>query len=123
MPRMDWDTFQEAHYRPHLVIATLQGEARRASIDPVAMFERLAMALGVSGNYAFKKEGAAIRAVFELDTDAQRFAHMLQGKTSGREQEWASRTVSRIDRAAQRRIVSALRRLRLKGLRRFPLDR
>ncbi len=123
MPRMDWENFQDAHYRPHLVIATLQREARDTPVNLVTMFDRLATALAVTGNYAFKSDGASIRAAFELETDAQRFAHMLDGKTSGRDAEWASRTVGRIDSEAQKRIVSALRGLRLKGRKRFPADR
>ena len=114
MPRMDWNTFQDAHYRPHLVIATLEGVAESDPAGSVAIFERLATALGVSGNYAFKSDGHSVSAAFEVDVDAERFAGMLQGRKTVREPEWASRTVGRIDGAARRRIVAAMKKFRLK---------
>jgi predicted regulator of Ras-like GTPase activity (Roadblock/LC7/MglB family) len=115
---MDWNAFQDAHYRPHLVIATLEGTPVIASSDTFALLEQLAATLGLSGNYAIKKDGVSVRAVFEIDTDAERFAGMLQGKTTARETEWASRTVGRIDDVAQKRIVAALREVRLKRTKR-----
>lgn len=114
MPRMDWDRFQDAHYRPHLVVATLEGQAAATPGDPVAQFERLATALGVSGNYALKTDATSLRAAFEFDTDAERFAAILEEGRSTRELEWASRTVGRIDGVAQKRIVAVLRKLRLR---------
>jgi hypothetical protein len=115
MPNMDWDTFQDRHYRPHLVVANLELGSDRASDETtVTLFQRFAMALGMSGNYAIKKEGAYIRAAFEIDTDAERFAGVLLAKTTAGETEWASRSVGRIDRTAQRKIVAALKQHRLK---------
>jgi hypothetical protein len=115
MPSMNWDTFQDRHYRPHLVVANVEPGSDRASDETtVALFERLAMALGVSGNYTIKKDGAYIRAAFEIDTDAERFAGVLLAKTTAGETEWASRSVSHIDGAAQRKIIEALRQHRLK---------
>jgi hypothetical protein len=119
MPSMDWDTFQAAHYRPHLVVATLE-----LGLDPVsdettvALFERLAMALVMSGSYTIKEDGSNIRAAFEIDTDAERFAGVLLAKSTLGEPEWASRSVARIDGAVQRKIIAALRQRRLKRLRR-----
>jgi hypothetical protein len=119
MPSMDWDTFQDRHYRPHLVVANLEfGRDPASDETTVALFERLAMALDMSGNYTIKKDGAYIRAAFEIDTDAERFARVLLAKTTAGEREWASRSVSRIDGAAQRKIVTALRQLGLKRPRR-----
>ena len=116
MANMDWEAFQNAHYRPHLVLANLedaakpdQGETRRA------MLERLAASLGVSGNYAIKRDGATIHAAFELDMDAARFADVLLAKTTFRDPEWASRAVARMDRAMQRKISDALRQNQLKN--------
>lgn len=115
MPNMDWDTFQDTHYRPHLVVATLDlGREPASDETTVALFERLAMALGMSGNYTIKKDGANIRAAFEIDTDAERFALVLLAKTTLGEPEWASRSVGRIDGAAQRKMIAALRQHRLK---------
>ena len=119
MPNMDWDTFQDMHYRPHLVVANLELESDPTSDETtLALFERLAMALGMSGNYAIKKDGANIRAAFEIDTDAERFAGVLRAKTTAGETEWASRSVGRIDGTAQRKITAALRQHRLKRPRR-----
>jgi hypothetical protein len=119
MPSMDWDSFQDAHYRPHLVVATLEPGLEPVSDETtVALFERLAMAFGMSGNYAFKKDGANIHAAFEIDTEAERFAGLLQAKTTTCEPEWASRSVGRIDGAAQRRIIAAVRQRGLKRARR-----
>ena len=119
MPNMDWDTFQDSHHRPHLVVANLASGRDPASDETtVALFERLAIALGMSGNYSITKDGAYIRAAFEIDTDAERFAGVLLAKTTAGEREWASRSVSRIDGAAQRKIATALRQLGLKRPRR-----
>jgi hypothetical protein len=119
MPSMDWDTFQDRHYRPHLLVANLRfGRDPASDETAVALFERLAMALDMAGNYAIKKDGAYIRAAFEIDRDAERFARVLLAKTTAGEREWASRSVSRIDGAAQRKIATALRQLGLKRPRR-----
>jgi hypothetical protein len=119
MPNMDWDTFQDSHHRPHLVVANLASGRDPASDETtVALFERLAIALGMSGNYSITKDGAYIRAAFEIDTDAERFARVLLAKTTAGEREWASRSVSRIDGASQRKIVAALTQHRLKRPRR-----
>lgn len=40
------------------------------------------MASGMSGNYTIKKDGASIRAAFEIDTDAERFAGVPLAKTT-----------------------------------------
>jgi hypothetical protein len=116
MPSMDWDTFQDAHYRPHLVVATLEGGAARGSAEErISLLQRLVEALGVSGNYAIKKDGANIRAVFESDVDATRFAKVLLAKPAARDPESASNAVARMDRATQRNISAALKQSRLKN--------
>lgn len=110
---MYWDTFQDTHHRPHLIVATLElGRDPASNETTVALFERLATALGMSGNYTIKKDGANIRAAFETDTDAQRFAAVLLAKTTLSEPEWASKSVVRIDGAAQRKIMAALNQRR-----------
>jgi hypothetical protein len=114
MPNMDWETFQDAHYRPHLIVAALELGPDPASHETmVALFERLAASLGMSGNYTIRKDGANIRAAFEIDTDAERFAGVLLAKTTLSEPEWASKWVGRIDGAAQSKIMAALRQRRL----------
>lgn len=113
MPSMDWDTFQETHHRPHLIVATLElGRDPASNEAMVTLFERLATALGMSGNYAIKKDGANIRAAFEIDRDAERFAAVLLAKTTLSEPEWASKSVGRIDGAARRKIMAALNQRR-----------
>ena len=116
MPSMDWETFQDAHYRPHLVIANLAGTAKPDQAETrKALLERLAASLGVAGNYAIKRDGTTIHAAFELDMDAARFADVLLAKTAFRDPEWASRAVARMDRATQRKITDALRQNRVKN--------
>jgi hypothetical protein len=110
MPFLDWDAFQDAHYRPHLVVAILDAIPDAASgKSTVALFERLAAALGMWGNYAVKQDGASIRAAFEIDTDAERFAGVLRAKTTFAEPEWASKSLGRVDSAGRGRIAAALR--------------
>lgn len=83
MTNMDWGTFQDAHYRPHLIVATLElGLEPGSDETTVALFEHLAVALRMSGNYTIKKDGANIHAAFELDTDAERFAGVLPAKAT-----------------------------------------
>ena len=119
MPNMDWDTFQDRHYRPHLVVANLEPARNLKTGESTAvLFERLAAALGMSGNYTIKKDEAYIHAAFEIDTDAERFARVLVAKTSASERQWASRSVTLIDDAAHKKILAALRQLRLKRPRR-----
>lgn len=119
MPSMDWDAFLDAHYRPHLVVATLGSGVEPASDQATGvLLERLAEALRLSGNYAIKHDGDDIRAAFETDADAGRFAGVLMAKTTTRDPEWASRAVGRIDGVAQRKIMGALRQHRLKRPRR-----
>ena len=66
---MDWEAFQHTHYRPHLLIVSV--EAKRKPNPSVAMadLERLAVRLGTSGNYAFRMDGTYIYAAFEDDAD------------------------------------------------------
>jgi hypothetical protein len=109
---MNWGTFQDAHYRPHLVIARLEAGT---SETKVALLKRLASALGVSGSYAIKRDGTNVRVAFESDVDATRFANVLAATVTTREPEWASRAVARIDDATQRRITAALRKNHLKN--------
>lgn len=112
---MDWDAFLDAHYRPHPVVATLRPGFEPASDQTtVALLERLAVALRMWGNYAIKQEGTDIRAAFETNADAERFAGVSLAKTTTRDPEWASRAVGRIDGAAQRKIMGASRQRRLK---------
>jgi hypothetical protein len=58
-----------------------------------AGFERLAIKLRASSNYAFKREGTIIYAFFENDVDAARFAAVLQPKQTTRESDWASKAL------------------------------
>jgi predicted regulator of Ras-like GTPase activity (Roadblock/LC7/MglB family) len=44
--------------------------------------------LDISGNYTIKKDGVYIRAAFEIDTDAERFARVLLAKTTVGERDW-----------------------------------
>ena len=115
---MDWDTFQDTHHRPHLIVVTPELRRDPASNETtVALIERLATTLGMSGNYTIKKDGANILVAFEVDTDAERFAAVPLAKTTLSEPEWASKSVCRIDGAAQRNIMAALSQRRPNRLR------
>jgi hypothetical protein len=109
MPSMEWERFQDAHYRPHLVVANLEEGLAPVSGD---LLQSLVATLGASGNYAIRGDGDTLQAVFEIDKDAERFANTLSARASSRDLEWASKTVARIDRAAQKRIAATLRKKR-----------
>lgn len=116
MPNMDWETFQEAHYRPHLVIANLDGTSEPDQGEKSkTTLERLAATLGAAGNYAIKRDGTTIHAAFELDTDAARFGGIMLAKATFRDPEWASRAVAHIDRATQKKIAATLRQNHVKN--------
>jgi hypothetical protein len=112
MPRMAWEEFLRDHHRPHLLV--VEAKDKPAALVGKADFERLAVALGVFGNYAIKTQGASIYAAFEGDADATRFATVLRPERTSREWEWASRAVARMDGACKRRISTILRRSCLK---------
>ena len=116
MPSMDWEAFQNAHYRPHLIVVYMEGGAEPDSGEArVSLLERLAGGLGVAGNYAIKRDGANIHAAFESDLDAARFANVLLATETTRQPEWASRAVARMDHATQQKITAALKQNRLKN--------
>jgi len=110
---MEWDAFQDAHYRPHLIVAMLDlAPDPPPAMSVAALLERLATTLGISGNYATKPDGAIVLAAFELDTDAGRYADVLSAKTTVTDPEWASKSVSRINGAVWNRIMASLRKRR-----------
>jgi hypothetical protein len=118
MPKMEWTEFQRDHYRPHLLVVSV--EATEASNPPTVVpdLERLAVRLGATGNYAFKVEGTTIYASFEDDGDAERFAKVFRPKQITRESEWASKAWARMDGATLRRMAAILRGARLTTKRR-----
>jgi hypothetical protein len=113
MPRMDWGAFHDTHFRPHLVIATLDIGADRETM--VVLLKRLASALGASGSYAVTRDRTTVYVAFESEVGATRFANVLRATVTTREPEWASKAVARIDDATQRRIAAALKQHRLKN--------
>jgi hypothetical protein len=118
MPSMDWEDFQHDHHRPHLLIVSIEAKGKSNPSAVKADFERLAVRLGASANYAIKREGTTIYAAFEDDADAKRFAAVLRPTQTNRESEWASKALARIDDAAYRRIAAMLKRGRLTAKRR-----
>jgi hypothetical protein len=114
MPSMEWETFQHDHHRPHLLIVRMDVKGKSTPSVAKTRFERLAVRLGASGNYAFKVEGTTIYAAFEDDADAVRFAAVLRPTQTTREPEWASKALARMDDAAYRRIAAVLKTARLK---------
>jgi hypothetical protein len=107
MPKMDWELFQRDHYRPHLLIVEANSERNAAARK--ADFERLAVELEASCNYAFKTEGASIYAAFESEVDASRFSALFRPKRTTRELDWSSKSLAHIDRAISRRIATILK--------------
>lgn len=109
MPKLNWDAFQDSHFRPHLVVVHLAG------INPTAGTSLLDNWLvNALGGYALKQEGQAILVAFEMDSEAARFSSVLQATPLGRGQEWASKAEARLDGAARRRLSRASRREREK---------
>ena len=114
MPSMDWEAFQHAHYRPHLLIVSVEAKRKPNSSVAMADLERLAVRLGTSGNYAFRMDGTYIYAAFEDDGDAARFAAVLRPQQTTREAEWASKALARMDQPTYRRIATLLKENRQK---------
>ena len=123
MPLEDWDAFQEAHHRPHLVIVDLprksDAKARRLGL---AFLERLAERLRLPGPYAMNIDGTDIKVAFESDLDARRFGEPLMARPRGKEAAWASTARCSLDQQAKRRITNALRAAHLKLAKRPPDD-
>jgi hypothetical protein len=118
MPKMDWEDFQRAHHRPHVLVVSVEPMKSPEPLAVEADLERLAMRLGAVGNYAIKTEGATIFAAFEYSGDVERFARVFRPKPATRELEWASKTLARMDGATFRRIDGILRGVRLTTKRR-----
>lgn len=108
MPKMDWALFQRDHYRPHLLIVVASSERNAAERE--ADFERLAVELGASANYALKTEGDSIYVAFESEADASRFSALFRPKQTTRELDWSSKSTAKMDRAISRRIATILKR-------------
>ncbi len=112
MPQMDWNSFQDAHYRPHLVIANLKDSTGFPGETDLSVLAVLAEALGVIGNYAVTKDGNAIHMAFERDVDAKRFSKAIMARTTVSAPQWASQSIARVNRSAQRKIATVLKQLR-----------
>lgn len=106
MPKMDWDVFHRAHFRPHLVLVQL------ADMDPEAGASALDDWLtGASGNYALQEDlRLAILVAFELDREAAQLARVLRASPGARDCQWASKAKGRLDSAARKRIARSCRR-------------
>jgi hypothetical protein len=123
MPSMDWEAFQEAHHRPHLVMVDLpEVSDRRSQTTRVVTLERLAEQMQFTGRYSLRAELAGVMVAFESDVDAKRFGDVLAARPSRRDDSWASRSRCSFDRAAQRRISSSLRAARVKLAKTPPND-
>lgn len=118
MPKMDWEDFQRAHHRPHVLVVSVEPMKTPKPSAVEADLERLAVRLGAVGNYAIKAEGETIFAAFEDSGDAERFAEVFRPKQATRELEWASKAMARMDGATFRRIDGILRGVRLTTKRR-----
>jgi hypothetical protein len=123
MPSMDWEAFQEAHHRPHLVLVDLpEVSDRRSQTARIATLERLAEQMQFAGRYSLRAELTGVMVAFENDVDAKRFGDILAAKPSRRDDSWASRARCSFDRTAQRRISYSLRAARVKLAKKPPND-
>jgi len=115
MPQMTWEEFNDAHYRPNLVIAKL---LRPETVEEsTAILARLAEALPLKGNYSLMTAAGSIHAAFELDVDAAHFAKAVRAQPTERGSEWASRASFVMGKTARNAITSALQPFRLKSAR------
>jgi hypothetical protein len=106
VPKMDWDIFHLAHFRPHLVLVQLADIDAKSGAS--ALDDWLA---GSSGNYALQEDRRlAIPVAFELDSDAAQLARVLRASPGERDNQWASKAKGRLDGAAQKRIARYSRR-------------
>jgi hypothetical protein len=115
MPRMDWEQFLDAHYRPHLVAVNLGTPSSSTSgRHLIALLERLTESLGTAGNYSIRTEGRVVKVAFERDIDAETLGQVLSAQKDKRRAEWASQWACSFDRDAQREIVATLKETRLR---------
>ena len=111
MPQMDWNSFQDAHDRPHLVIANLEDSTEILGETDLSVLAVLAEALGVIGNYAVTEDGNALHAAFERDIDAERFSKAIMARATISAPQWASQSIAHLNRSTQRKIATALKQL------------
>jgi hypothetical protein len=113
---MEWAAFLDAHYRPYLVSVNLGTISSSTSgRHLVATLERLAESLGTTGNYSIRAKGQVAEIAFEKDVDALTFGEALGAREAERaSDEWASRWACSFGRDGQRKVLSALKRLRLR---------
>jgi hypothetical protein len=116
MPRMDWEAFQEAHFRPHLlVVRVVDLEPQMAQVILGRWLDR---PLNIPGNYAVSREGQGVLVAFENELDAKKLAVVLRAAAVPSEPMWASSWQANLDRAAHRRLrADAARRRQKRGSR------
>ena len=111
MPRMDWEQFLDAHYRPHLIAVNLGTPSdSKSGRHLIALLERLTESLGTAGNYSIRTEGRVVKVAFERDIDAETLGQVLSAQTDERGPEWASHWVCSFDRDVQREMVARLKK-------------
>jgi hypothetical protein len=117
MSKMEWARFLDAHFRPHLVAVDLgTASSNKSGQHLVAKLERLAKSLGTTGNYAIHAKGRMANIAFERDVDALSFGEALGAQEAKRSSdEWASRWSCSFDRDGQLKVLTALKKLRLKA--------
>ena len=103
---MDWDTFIEAHFRPHLVV--LHGRSAAGREIRWRLVERLLATSIFAGNHATRSDGPEIHVAFELADDAERFGRIVGVRSSVRAPEWASRSTAWLTGSIRQRILHHL---------------
>jgi hypothetical protein len=102
VPRMDWEAFLQAHFRPHLIIVrVVEFEPQMAKMIVGRWLDR---PFDIPGNYAVTRDGQSVLVAFENELDAKKFSTVLRATMVASEPMWASTTEAHLDRAAQRRI-------------------
>jgi hypothetical protein len=107
--KMEWDVFLDAHYRSHLVEMQLAGVGSHAAMPILE-----GCLEGILGSYALQQREDAILVAFERDVDAERFLSLVKADPGPGSAEWSSRSRAHLDGVARRKIVRALRRIRVK---------
>ncbi len=114
MPSMEWAQFIDAHFRPHLVSLYLESGP---DMPLCAELERLAEHICTFANYSISVDDFAVRAAFERDVDAMRFAELVGATVGQGGPEWVSQSVCRLDQDTRRKLIASLRKtLRLMAL-------
>ena len=104
MPILRWDAFNNTHHRPYVVFADCP-ERQQSCFD---LLRRLAVAMRPTGDLALFPDEGFVRIIFELNTDAEKFADGVQAKRTAREGGWVGQWAFGLDEKMARTIETVL---------------